>query len=180
MANINIVLFKWVNGFAEKYSSVDWVAKAAAKYMPFFLLLCLAVIIFFYKRDRIKILFISLSSLSFAMVAVFIIRFLYSKPRPFDLGLGRQLIFHPSGSSFPSGHAAVMFSISLPLLVEKKTRLFGILFFLFTLLGGFARVYCGVHFPFDIVGSFVISIISSIAAVYLFNFVKIRWKKIKK
>jgi membrane-associated phospholipid phosphatase len=44
----------------------------------------------------------------------------------------------------------------------KETRIVGIGLFILGLIGGFARVLSGVHFPLDILGSIIVSIFASI------------------
>jgi undecaprenyl-diphosphatase len=49
----------------------------------------------------------------------------------------------------------------------KETRKFGIILVILGFIGGFARVFSGVHFPFDIVGSVIVAVIVSLAIYYL-------------
>lgn len=94
----------------------------------------------------------------------FSIGLFYYHPRPFVEGLGNLLIAHSKDSSFPSDHASLAFAISFGFWYSKE-KLIAIASFIFALITGFARVFVGVHFPFDIVGSFFVAIV----AVVLFN-----------
>ena len=71
--------------------------------------------------------------------------------------------------SFSSDHTTFVFSISLMLLSLKSTRKLGIFITLWAFLSGVGRVYCGVHYPFDILGSFVVAFIS---VIIILNLVK--------
>lgn len=92
----------------------------------------------------------------------FIGKQIIQRPRPFETGVIENLI-PDSGFSFPSGHAAVLFT-ALPILIAafpKKRWLIVALFFLVIL----ARVYVGIHYPTDIFAGALIGILSSLGAI---------------
>ncbi len=82
-------------------------------------------------------------------------------PRPFEIGLGRQLLDHVAEASFPSDHATLLFSLAIPMLCRVETRRWGC----GTLLLGFAvawsRIYLGVHFPLDMLGALGVAAFAS-------------------
>jgi undecaprenyl-diphosphatase len=82
-------------------------------------------------------------------------------PRPFEIGLGQNFLAHAADSSFPSDHATLLFSVALPLLAYTISRNWGIIIFVCTLAVAWARVYLGIHFPFDIVGALIVAAIST-------------------
>lgn len=71
-------------------------------------------------------------------------------------------------NSFPSGHTSFAFSLAVALcLLAVGTRWFrpvAVLAVLWTLLIGFDRLYIGAHYPFDVLGSLLVS---SAAIVFL-------------
>lgn len=75
-------------------------------------------------------------------------------PRPFEIGLGRQLLDHAAEASFPSDHATLMFSLAIPLLLNAASRGWGGALFLMGIAVAWSRIYLGVHFPLDMVGAF--------------------------
>jgi len=79
------------------------------------------------------------------------------RPRPFMIGLSPIYLPHAAEGSFPSAHAAVMLAVSFALLRSEGIRFAGWLLLLAGLVTGWARVYTGLHFPFDIAGSAVLS-----------------------
>jgi len=83
-------------------------------------------------------------------------------PRPFMEGLGTLLVHHAPETSFPSDHTTLMLSIAGTLVCFGQSRLHGIILFALSLAGGLARVFCGLHFPLDILGSILIATLSSI------------------
>jgi membrane-associated phospholipid phosphatase len=64
-------------------------------------------------------------------------------------------------NSFPSGHTAFAFSLAVALcLLAVRTRWFGVAVALaaaWTLLIAFDRLYIGAHYPFDVLGSILVS-----------------------
>ena len=99
-------------------------------------------------------------SIVFALGCNLLISSLWFHPRPFMQGLGQNFLEHAPESSFPSDHATVMFTLAVALMLASLRKL-GVLMLLLGTLVGWARVYLGVHFPFDIVGSLLVSLISA-------------------
>ncbi|MGE4547551.1 MAG: undecaprenyl-diphosphatase [Desulfurella sp.] len=109
----------------------------------------------------------ALNAFYIALIGLFInytIGLFYYHPRPFVEGLGNLLIQHAKDSSFPSDHATLAFAVSFGFWYSKE-KLLSIASFVFALITGFARIFVGVHFPFDIMGSFFVAIV----ALVLFN-----------
>ena len=97
-----------------------------------------------------------------AIAGVLINRFItlfYFHHRPFMLEMGTQLVYHVPESSFPSDHTTFMLSIAAMLLYFRSSVVIGCLLFFFGLISGSSRVFCGVHFPVDIIGSVLVSLI---------------------
>ena len=90
-----------------------------------------------------------------AMAINFAIGQFYYHPRPFALGLGTNLVAHAANTSFPSDHTSFLFAIAFTLLNYGLSRGLNLCLLGLALLGGLARVYTGVHFPFDIVAAIV-------------------------
>jgi undecaprenyl-diphosphatase len=99
-------------------------------------------------------------SIVFALGCNLLISSLWFHPRPFMLGLGQNFLEHAPESSFPSDHATVIFTLAMALMLASLRKL-GVLILLLGTLVGWARVYLGVHFPFDIAGSLLVSLISA-------------------
>ncbi|MDO8984410.1 undecaprenyl-diphosphatase [Cypionkella sp.] len=82
-------------------------------------------------------------------------------PRPFEIGLGRQLLDHAAEASFPSDHATLMFSLAIPLLFCAESRRWGGALLLLGFAVAWSRIYLGVHFPLDMLGAFVVAAFAS-------------------
>jgi len=78
-------------------------------------------------------------------------------PRPFEIGLGHTFATHSPETSFPSDHATVFISITLALLRWPKLRAWGALLIPVSLLVAWSRVWLGVHYPLDMLGSLMVA-----------------------
>lgn len=83
-------------------------------------------------------------------------------PRPFEIGLGRQILDHAAEASFPSDHATLMFSLAIPLLCRAGSRRWGVALLLLGFAVAWSRIYLGVHFPLDMLGAFGVAAFASI------------------
>lgn len=104
-----------------------------------------------------------------ALAVNFLITMVYFHPRPFMQGLGTLLIEHAPETSFPSDHTTAMLSCALMLLAFRSTRILGVVLTILGVAGGLARVFCGIHFPFDIFGSAIVAVLAVIIIKLLQN-----------
>jgi undecaprenyl-diphosphatase len=74
------------------------------------------------------------------------------RARPYETDGVRRLIHAPTGSSFPSGHAAVGAAVMTVLADRARCRLGRRLFQAVAAYVPLSRVYCGVHYPTDVLG----------------------------
>jgi undecaprenyl-diphosphatase len=163
---INIALFQLINQYAGINPIFDSIAVLAAEYMPVVVILFL-VYLWIRKGDSTHaILLYSVYAGIVGLIINYLIGLVYFHPRPSMLHLGTQLFQYQTDSSFPSDHTTLMVSIALMLIYFKETRFYGLIILILGLVGGFARVFSGIHFPFDIFGSVVVAIISSVLIFY--------------
>ncbi len=80
-------------------------------------------------------------------------------PRPFMMGIGHTFIAHASDSSFPSDHATVFSAIGFTLLRGRRATL-GWAVLLAGSCVAWARIFLGVHFPLDMLGAALVSLLA--------------------
>lgn len=157
--NINTSLFQTIYGLAHRWWVLDWLGIFFASYLGYFLILAAILLLIKEKSWRQRIYFFSLSALSIILargIITEIIRFFYYQPRPFVVLSLEPLINHDITSSFPSGHAAAYFALSLT--VFYLNRQWGSWFLGLALLMGLARIFVGVHWPLDILFGAIIGL----------------------
>lgn len=162
---MNTYLFNLINGLAGKSYFLDRVMIFSAKYLIFLPPLFLLYVFFQKekgKKDFVFILFVL--AISFAISSLFYI--FYFHPRPFMIGLGKKLIPHKPENSFPSNHTLLLVSFSFSLFILKRYKS-AFFFLILAVLVGLARIFCGVHFPFDIFGAFIIGFMGALIALFL-------------
>ena len=158
---INIKIFTDINRFAGESTLLDTIVIAIAEYSPY---VFIAVLFYLWFSSRTDGKYSALVAGYSAIAGVLINRFItifYFHPRPFMLEIGTQLVYHVPESSFPSDHTTFMLSIAAMLLYFRSSVVIGCLLFFFGLISGSSRVFCGVHFPMDIIGSVLVSLIAT-------------------
>ncbi|PFH08322.1 undecaprenyl-diphosphatase [Collimonas sp. PA-H2] len=87
---------------------------------------------------------------------------LWQHPRPFAIGLGTNFLAHSPDSSFPSDHLTLQWSVAFSFLLHKRLRTLGLVYSLLGLPMAWARMYLGVHYPFDMAGAAAVAAVSAI------------------
>lgn len=102
-----------------------------------------------------------------AIIANVVLGKIWYQDRPFvDHPSQTVLVSHHSAdNAFPSDHASVAFAIAFAVLLV--TWRVGIWFMLFALAIGFGRIFEGVHYPSDILASFLVGLGSALVVVVL-------------
>ncbi len=167
MNNLNLEIFKLINGYKNQSHLLSFLAIIIARYLIFLVPIYLTWM--FLKKDNYfkeQSLFSFYSALM-GLFFNFVISLFYFHPRPFMFHIVRVLISHNPDSSFPSDHVTIFLCIGFYLLTESKLKLYGLLFILLGFTVGLARIYCGIHWPLDIMGSLVVSMLAAILTRYL-------------
>lgn len=90
---------------------------------------------------------------------------IWPHPRPFMIGLGRQLIAHQPDPSFPSDHLTVVWAVAFSLIFASGTaRKLGMTLAILGMVIAWGRIFVGVHFPLDMLGSVIAGVVVSVMA----------------
>ena len=170
LENLNKELFLLINHFAGQNTIIDKLSIVVAEYLPIVFILLLLYL--WFKTDKFKkeVLYSGYSAL-FWLFLNFIISQLYFHPRPFMDKIWNNIFFHIPETSFPSDHTTFMLAIAIQLLFFAKTRIIWTVLILLALIWGSSRVFIGIHYPFDILGSILTALLS---ATIIYNF----WEKL--
>ncbi|MDM0111130.1 phosphatase PAP2 family protein [Variovorax sp. J22R133] len=159
MQALNIELFEWINHSHAPEALLLWFASHGA-------LLCALLVVgvlCLRPRDGLYAFGIVVAAAVAALVVHGLARAI-DEPRPFMLGLGTLRMGHGPRGAMPSAHAAVMFTCALLMLQRPSLRLAGLVALALAAITGWARVYAGVHFPFDIVGGLLLAAVIAAGA----------------
>lgn len=121
------------------------------------------------ERNR-KVLLEATASGLVGLLISQIIALFWQHPRPFVIGLGHTFMVHAADSSFPSDHLTLLWAVAFSLLLHRRLRLAGLALALLGLPVAWARIYLGVHYPFDMLGAILVAALSAWLA-----FKGVRW-----
>lgn len=123
--------------------------------------IAVSVILLIPKRTRYIGLAALLSLAVNFLIANLILKPLVARIRPYEAIEGLKiLIAAPHDYSFPSGHTSASFAVALVYL-RKMPKPYGVCFVVLAALIAISRLYVGVHYPTDVLGGFLIGMISS-------------------
>ncbi|WP_088011810.1 undecaprenyl-diphosphatase [Gottfriedia acidiceleris] len=160
---MNYSIFKLINSFAGKWPALDNLMIFLSKSAILIVIGILCYLWFQKGNERKHTAFYIVLTLILALGSNFIIHQFYYHARPFVDHHVTKLISHSSDSSFVSDHGTLVFSTALILLL-RKDRL-GIFSLVWAILVGVSRIYVGVHYPFDIIGAFILASIVAIGVL---------------
>jgi undecaprenyl-diphosphatase len=163
---MNETLFLYINSFAGKSHILDLFFIISAKAMPY-IFIGIEVWLYFIAKRKKEAIF-AFYSVVLAIIISKTIGVFYYHNRPFVDNLGVQLIQHKADSSFPSDHTTFLFAIAFSYLFFKLKNLV-VISLILAFLGGIARVYVGVHYPFDIMGGIFVGFVASFIVFLLKN-----------
>jgi undecaprenyl-diphosphatase len=164
----------WLTGLVGKAPAFDWLmSMLASDYLiPVGLALFLFGLWFGVRNPSTReknqrAVLAAATGAGFASLAVWLLNHAFHLdlwPRPCDAfesarHAAATLLYCPTDPSFPSNGAAFAFAIALGIWFANRKA--GAVLFAFAFLWSFARVYCGAHYPLDIVGGAAIGCLVS-------------------
>ena len=182
------MILNWLNMLAESFDLpiLDWIAanlqsSVMDKIWPIITLfgeggifwIACAVLMLCFRKTRKAGFSMAVALLLGVLVCNVTMKPLIARPRPYDYQLehfGKEivlLISRQSDFSFPSGHTIASFEAATALLLYKKR--IGIPALILACLIAFSRLYLYVHYPSDVIFSFVFGIIFGILGTAIVN-----------
>lgn len=163
MESFNQSLFLLLNAPAHPNAWVVLLAQFMAMLPQWLIPLLLVIGWLKGDSDRRKGLLAATITAGVALSLNQVIGLFWQHPRPFMIGLGNTLIPHVADSSFPSDHMTLICAVAFSLLWYPALRQTGRLLLCLSLPVAWARIYLGVHFPFDMLGAMVITLLCAFA-----------------
>lgn len=158
MQELNIALFQWLGAGHAPDAHFLWLAMAIAEGTSWLCVALLAVAAWRQPAQR-SYAMATLVAAAVAALAAHALAAALNLPRPFVAGLSPNYIAHGARGSLPSAHATVMFTMAMVLWLRPALRKLGVAVFAIALVTGWARVYVGAHFPFDIAAGFALAVV---------------------
>jgi len=161
MEELNQALFLLINASIHPNSLTVFAAKVLANDTIWIIPLGISAYwLYGAERTRIVVLASCMSGVSGLLINQ-IIALMWTHPRPFMIGLGQTLIPHAADSSFPSDHLTLVWAVGVTFLLHRDFRFVGSILSLLGIAIAWARIYLGVHFPMDMLGSVFVATATS-------------------
>ncbi|MDR3593217.1 undecaprenyl-diphosphatase [Clostridium sp.] len=170
---MNMELFRMINNLANKNTILDKVMIFFSKDVPYIFMAVTAIVfilgIMKNNSNSRKAVFSTFVITVINLILSFIIGNIYYVDRPFVHNKVNLLVPHVTDASFPSDHATGTMSIALGL--TKYNKILSTILTILSLIVGFSRVYVGNHYPMDVIGAYIIVVVTN----HIYNF-KLRSK----
>lgn len=126
------------------------------------------------SKDR-KALILTVLAIPIAIILIKVIHIFINEPRTFVTYHFSPLTDNTVDASFPSRHATIASVIAFSYIYFKSK--WSILFLIIMVWIGLSRIYVGVHYPLDIIGGFLVGIVSLIIAKPIVYFLRSRFSQ---
>jgi undecaprenyl-diphosphatase len=162
LLHLDYTVFTWINGLAGRNSLLDTAMRTFCNdhLVPFTLGFMVIILALHGKnrqedRKNIEAVIKVFISIAVATLVMQVILTFVHRPRPFVDHPVNLLFYHPTDWSFPSNPATATFTFFFS--VWFSDHKFGWWFLPPAVLMSFARVFCGVHYPGDVLAGIVIA-----------------------
>ncbi|MEC8891212.1 MAG: phosphatase PAP2 family protein [Chloroflexota bacterium] len=166
LERVDFALFEVINGLAGQSNALDkFLSILASDYL---IPVGMGLILYFSWFDsgnieqrgyKQRIVVASITHMAIASLSILLINQLFFRERPFTANEVTLIFYAPTDSSFPSNTAAGTLGIALPF-IFSRTKSTGLILIGMSFTFSLARVYVGVHYPGDIIGGYLASLLT--------------------
>lgn len=169
----NLTLFYLIFGLGNKNQLLDYLMIFGADLLIYLMFILAIIFTIKGKIGERKAFILFLISFPILVLIIKIIHLFYFLPRPFiENGITPLIDYKKVDASFPSRHTSVAFIMALSYFYYKSK--WAPILLLFAIWIGISRIYVGVHYPFDILGGIIVSIVSLALAKQVAKLTKIK------
>lgn len=172
-------IFHFINDTIAN-SFLDWIMPILTNEnnvaIPLFLI-WLYLLLFSGKRGKIAAILLLLTVIITDVFAAQVIKPFFERLRPSRAMIDNINLLVPRGGKygFVSNHAAN--TMSAAMIIFYFYRNWGYFAIPVSLIVGFSRVYVGVHYPFDVLGGWLLGCITAWLVITIWIFIKVRETK---
>ena len=163
-------LFRLINNLAGHNALLDGLVRLLVNEYFLTTVMSLILVVFWFEgqdrdqRERNqRAILRAIVALFIANIVLKLCNLVYFRSHPFDGHEVNLLFYHPTDSSFPSNPATVGFSVATA--VWLYNRRLGALLLVLATLFGLSRIYCGVHYPSDVIAGALLGALSAYLVV---------------
>ena len=110
-----------------------------------------------FSRNHFYFLVFALGS---AALLTHLFKWIIHRSRPYEVSENIRSLTSGGGYSFPSGHAAEVFTLAFALLIICRKRSLKILIWIWAFFIAYTRMAFGAHYPTDILGGMAVAALS--------------------
>lgn len=160
--------FQMINSWAGSSSFLDAFMLLVTNSVPY---VAIAILLFLWFSGKKKqslerrrtTIYATLSTLM-ALFVNSVIHLVYYHPRPFVVHHVHLLVHHAADSSFVSDHAVLVFAIAWTILMRNERIKYPV--FIWATIVALSRIYIGVHYPVDVIGSVLLAYGTSFLVIH--------------
>lgn len=178
--SLDVTLFYLINNLAGRSEVLDTIARLFVNDYFVTTTLALIMLVLWFapggpvKRARYQRAFFRTALTVFmSNVALKIFNLLYFRPRPFTTLDVTRCFYKPTDSSLPSNPATVGFAMATAVYLHHRQA--GLAMYGLATLFALSRVYCGVHYPLDVITGALLGGGTAVVVVHISGFLDPLW-----